>query len=86
MSNLIDFLEKVNKQKEIVEKARVSLAKKQNVLEAIFLNCDHNHGTYVKEDYFEGSYNDKAYTDVLTYCNVCGKLLNSRTRQHSWFC
>ena len=79
------FLEKVNKQKEIVEKARVSLAKKQNVLDSIFLNCNHNHGTFIKEYYFEGNYNDKAYTDVLTYCNVCGKLLNTNTKQHSWY-
>ena len=81
-----DFLERVNKQKEIVEEAKIQLWMKQNILEAILLNCDHTHGTYVEEDYVEGSYNDKAYTDVLTYYRVCGKLLNTETRQHSWYC
>ena len=85
MSNLVDFLEKVNKQKDVVEKAKDSLAKKQHVLNSLLLNCNHTHGTYVKTFYVEGSYNDKAYTDVCTHCSVCGKLLNTETMQHSWY-
>ena len=80
-----DFLEKVNKQKEIVNKAQALLIAKKNILYTILLECTHEHGTYVKEDYFEGSYNDKAYTDVCTYCSVCGKLLSTKTRNHSWY-
>lgn len=85
MSELLDFLEKVNNQKAIVEKAKEALTKKQNILNTLLLSCTHNHGTYVKQFYVEGTYNDKAYTDVCTHCSVCGKLLSTETRQHSWY-
>lgn len=38
-----------------------------------------------KESYFDGSYNDTAYTQYWDECSICGKHLNSRTKDHGYY-
>jgi hypothetical protein len=38
-----------------------------------------------REDYFSGSYYDKASTDYWNECACCGKCSERTTEQHSWF-
>ena len=37
------------------------------------------------EDYYEGSYYDKAYTRYWNSCTLCGKISESSTKTHSWY-
>ena len=55
-------------------------------LETLRNQCDHTEQTpEVKEYYFEGSYYDKAYTEIFHYCSICGKRIKSDHKEHSWY-
>ena len=41
--------------------------------------------TVSKDDYYEGGYMNKATTTTNTYCEICGKLLETNVTTHSWY-
>ncbi|MCK9369199.1 Atg1 family protein [Candidatus Dojkabacteria bacterium] len=46
--------------------------------------CKHQR-LIVSSTYFEGSFNDKAYTEYKVVCEDCGTQLFSDTKEHSFF-
>jgi hypothetical protein len=46
--------------------------------------CSHTDKV-VDEYYFEGSYNDRAYTTYTVKCKNCGKKLFEHTKMHDWY-
>lgn len=50
----------------------------------LYEECPHNiiNSSY---NYYEGSYLDKAYTEYVTQCVCCGKTLEKRREDHSWY-
>ncbi len=45
--------------------------------------CTHEE-TFVEEHYFSGSYNDRAHTDYYTRCSLCGKIMETRTKERTF--
>jgi hypothetical protein len=44
------------------------------------------HTTLIpREQYVDGSYYDRAYTEYWNECACCGKCSERTTEQHSWF-
>lgn len=77
ISEYLELQEKVNRKREFIEKHK-------KILGEMLKKCNHEE-TYVKEHYFSGSYNDKAYTVYDTRCSLCDKILETRTKEHSWY-
>lgn len=73
----LELLEKVKRKKEFLEKHK-------KILEDMLKTCTHEE-TFVEEHYFSGSYNDRAHTDYYTRCSLCGKIIETRTKEHSWY-
>lgn len=76
-SQYSELQEKVNRKREFIEKHK-------KILADMLKNCTHEE-TYVKEHYFSGSYTDRAHTVYDTRCSLCGKLMGTKTKEHSWY-
>ena len=76
MKDLTDIEKKILRKRKLLEK-------RSRELGDLIQNCPHTN-TIEKEEYVEGTYYDKAYTEYWTFCSVCGKTMNKRTEMHSW--
>lgn len=68
---------------KIAKKCRL-IQKHKEELNKLYGACTHKE-TKLREYYFEGSYFDKAHTEITRTCEVCGKNLGTETKEHSWY-
>lgn len=75
------LLVKINRTQKLLGKHSKNLSILKKKLEEA---CTHDE-VVVEETYFEGSYFDHASTMIRTNCAICGKLLKSEEKVHSWY-
>lgn len=71
------------KQKQFV-RANQRLNKLQQELQQMYKSCSHPR-LESKENYFDGSYYDKASSVYWDECTLCGKTFNQRTVTYSYY-
>lgn len=76
--------EEYSKLKQLVAKRVRLIQKHKEALNKLYESCPHTE-TFEKSYYFEGSYSDRASTQIDTKCSLCGKTLSTREKQHSWY-
>lgn len=73
-----------NKLKERIKNKQEFIDKHRKILNDLLAQCPHEE-TVIEESYFDGSYFDRASTTIYTKCALCGKLLHTKTKEHSWY-
>lgn len=68
---------------KIAKKCRL-IQKHKEELNKLYGACTHKE-TVQKEYYFDGTYFDKAHTEITLTCEVCGKTLETKIKEHSWY-
>ncbi len=76
--------EEVQALKEKIAKKCRSIQKHKEELNKLYGACTHKK-TRLREDYFEGSYCDKSRIEITLTCEVCGKTLETKTEELSWY-
>ena len=79
--NLKVIIDKISKTQKLLDKHSKNLSILKKKLEAACLHDEVD----IEKTYFEGSYFNHASTMIQTKCAICGKLLKSEERQHSWY-
>ena len=87
----------INKSRKLVEKSqkqinthpfviqkRKLIDKHNSNIKKLLDECTHEK-TEKKETYVEGTYYDKAFTRHWEECLLCGKAINHRVENHSWY-
>ena len=72
------------KLKDRVKTKRELIEKHKKILADMLKNCTHEE-TLKEEHYFSGSYNDRACTTYTIKCSLCGKVMETITKEHSWY-
>lgn len=80
----MDLTEPYLELKAKIEKKKQLISKHMEEMNKLLEKCPHEE-LELKEYYFEGSYNDKAYTDTWYQCKLCGQKGPVTTEMHSWY-
>ena len=65
------FKNKVEKQKEKVDKLQNRLKSEKDKLHVLYESCTHENGSYSEDYYYHPSEYGVGYTDIRHYCNLC---------------
>lgn len=80
----MDLTDEYLELKSKIDRKKTLIAKHSAELKQLLAKCTHEE-LASKELYYEGNYNDRAYTDHWQQCNLCGKRFNETTKTHSWY-
>lgn len=75
--------EQLIKLQQDITKLHERLIKKK---EQLIASCTHpEEYLTVSEHYYSGSYDDRASTEYTTKCGICGKIVKTEEKSHSWY-
>ena len=77
------FKNKVEKQKEKINKLHDRLKLEKDKLHALYELCTHEYGSYSYDYYYEPSGHEIGYTERRHYCNLCDLYIKSEDNYNS---
>lgn len=75
---------KIKESEKLRKEGKKLVSKADKLMSEARDQCPHTV-TETHDEYFEGTYLDKARTVTYKFCAICGKQLDSETTMHSWY-